>query len=101
MPKWYDGKPMSVPDGVLDFKMANEQYEAVIMNGAMGFEDFYADLADGTTGVFEVEPKSGTLNKRGGEPQVITVRYKGGGGTGGHLVVQTEEEKWSYELKLP
>jgi hypothetical protein len=38
MPKWYDGKPMSVPDGVLDFKMANEQYEAVIMNGAMGFE---------------------------------------------------------------
>ena len=29
---------MSVPDGVLDFKMANEQYEAVIMNGAMGFE---------------------------------------------------------------
>lgn len=29
---------MSVPDGTLEFKVANEEYEAVIMNGAMGFE---------------------------------------------------------------
>lgn len=100
-PKWFDGNPMSVPDGTLEFKVANEEYEAVIMNGAMGFEDFYADLSEGTTGNFEIEPQSGTLNKRGGEPQVITVRWKGGAGAGGHLVVQSEEEKWSYELKLP
>lgn len=51
-------------------------------------KDFYADLSEGTTGNFEIEPQSGTLNKRGGEPQVITVRWKGGAGAGGHLVVQ-------------
>ena len=55
---------MSVPDGVLDFKVTNEQYDAVIMNGAMGFEDFYAALSDDTTGVFEIEPRRATSQRR-------------------------------------
>ena len=57
-------------------------------------------MSDDTTGAFEIEPTSGTLNKRGGDPTPIVVKYMGGG-KGGFLVVQTEEEKWTYELKVP
>lgn len=45
---------------------------------------------------------TGTLNRRGQDPQDFQVVYKGGAsGTAGHLIIQTEEEKFSFELVVP
>lgn len=88
----------------------------------MGYEDYFADFSDETKGRFsvklrkainavhicshvsppwQVSPKSGTLNRRGGAPQVFEVEYSGGAsGEAGHLIVMTEEEKWSYKLVI-
>ena len=54
------------------------------------------------TGDWSVEPRTGTLDRRGGT-QEFEVTYKGGGasGTAGHLIVQTEEDKFTFELVVP
>jgi hypothetical protein len=66
-------------------------------------QDFFADFSEETVGNFEVTPQTGTLERRGGAPQEFSVVYKGGGksGTTGHLIVQTEEDKFTYELVVP
>jgi len=66
----------------------------------MGYEDFYAAVSDDTTGKFRVDPQMGTLERRGGAPQTISIAYQGDGAPGitGHLIVQTEEEKFTYEI---
>merc|ERR1712086_655041 len=101
-PKWFKATPMSVTDGVLEFPSSGQQCEVTVMNGAMGYEDYYADVAEGTQGTFQISPKSGTLGRRGGNPQKFTINYLGNAPSGevGHLVIMTEEEKWSYVLKV-
>lgn len=102
-PNWYNARPMSVPDGVLEFPSSGHAEEVIIANGAMGYEDFYAGLSEDIQGSWKIEPVSGTLNKRGGDPQPFTIKYLGSTeakGEVGHLVIMTEEEKWSYVLKL-
>ena len=102
-PDWFTATPMSVPDGELAFSKSGEQFEVEINNGAMGFEDFYAAVSDGTPAdAFQIEPTSGTLNRRGQDPTYISIKYMGGAkGDDFHLVVQTEEEKWSFKITLP
>ena len=53
--------------------------------------------------LFQVTPVTGTLERRGGPPQDFQITYLGDGtpGTTGHLIVMTEEEKFTFELVVP
>jgi len=66
-------------------------------------QEYFADFSDDTVGNFKVTPKTGTLERRGGVPQTFEVVYLGSGtsGTTRHLIVQTEEEKFTFELVVP
>jgi hypothetical protein len=66
----------------------------------MGFSDFRAAFTANTnTAEWSVEPTEGSLNGRG-EPTNFVVKYRPSrpGLSGGYLVVQTEEDKWTYNL---
>lgn len=65
----------------------------------MGFSDFRARFTDGTSSEWTVEPTEGALNGRG-KPVDFMVKYRpqNPGVTSGYLVVETEEDKWTWEL---
>ena len=58
-PDWFTATPMSVPDGTLNYAKSGQTLEVTVENGAMGYEDFYADFSDDTQGSWEVEPVTG------------------------------------------
>jgi hypothetical protein len=58
-PSWFSATPMSVPDATLKYDKSGQTLYVTVENGAMGYEDFYADFADGTSGGWEVEPVTG------------------------------------------
>ena len=66
----------------------------------MGFSDFRAAFtADTTVADWSVEPTEGSLNGRG-DPTAFTVKYRPSnpGVSEGYLVVETEDDKWSWKL---
>ena len=101
-PKWFKGTPASKPDGVLTYNRSGMTLEVLVKNGEMGYEDFYADFSDETKGKFNVTPKTGVLERRGGKPQNFEIEYLGGGsGETGHLIVMTESEKFCFKIVVP
>ena len=58
-PSWFSGSPMSVPDAVLNYDKSGMTLYVTVENGAMGYEDFFADFSDGTQGNWAVEPVAG------------------------------------------
>mmetsp|Transcript_76437 Transcript_76437/g.218920 ORF Transcript_76437/g.218920 Transcript_76437/m.218920 type:complete len:174 (-) Transcript_76437:808-1329(-) len=76
-------------------------YEIKVENDVISFEDFVVGFAAGDAGDFQITPTAGELNRRGGEPQILSVVFKPnapGGTRDAWLVVQTEESKWTYHL---
>lgn len=72
-------------------------------NTAMTYDDFAAGFAPGALAAFKVEPSSGVLNGARGEPTEFKVTVDGSSLAGGQeyealLVVDTEEDKFTYKL---
>jgi hypothetical protein len=75
-------------------------WEFGIKNPFMGFSDFRARLTEMTHPAdWSVAPMDGSLNGRG-DPTQFTVKYRPQSpmASGGYLVIETEEDKWTYQL---
>ena len=66
----------------------------------MGFSDFRAAFTAGTnTQEWVVEPTEGSLNGRGAPTEfLVKFRPSGPGLSEGYLVVETEDDKWTWKL---
>ena len=51
-------------------------YEIKVENDVISFEDFVVGFAAGDAGDFQITPTAGELNRRGGEPQILSVVFK-------------------------
>jgi len=67
----------------------------------MGFSDFRARfaLAPDAHAAWKVEPTEGSLNGRQDTDFKVTYRPSSPGVTEGFLVIDTEDDKWTYQLK--
>lgn len=75
-------------------------FEFELKNPFMGFSDFRARFTQMTNPAeWDITPTSGSLNGRGA-PTTFTVKYRAQspGQSQGYLVIQTEDDKWTYEL---
>ena len=66
----------------------------------MGFSDFRARFIQmSNPAEWNVDPQNGSLNGRG-DPTQFTVKYRAQspGQSTGLLVIETEDDKWTYEL---
>jgi hypothetical protein len=75
-------------------------HEFAIKNPFMGFSDFRARFTGmNNPSEWSVSPTEGSLNGRG-DPTQFTVKFRGQSPTvsEGYLVVQTEDDKWTYKL---
>ncbi|KAG5181352.1 hypothetical protein JKP88DRAFT_215237 [Tribonema minus] len=72
-----------------------------VKNSVMTFEPFHAEYVGEAEG-FGVDPKTGTLNRRSGEAIPVQVSFKANGpgdARNALLVIETEEDKWVYEVE--
>lgn len=89
--------------GVIELSGRLNQYqvhEFSLKNPFMGFSDFRARFAGMTNpGEWEVDPFEGSLNGRG-DPTKFTVKFRpqSPAVSQGYLVVETEDDKWTYQL---
>lgn len=89
--------------GVIELRSRINQasvFEFSIKNPFMGFSDFRARFTQmSNPAEWSVEPGAGALNGRG-DPTVFTVKYRAQtpGQSEGYLVVETEDDKWTYRL---
>lgn len=71
---------------------------------SMTFEDFVAGFTDDTGPGWSVEPREGTIERRGGAPQRFTVKYSGLGApaspTPGTLVIVLPNDNFSWTYKF-
>jgi hypothetical protein len=77
-------------------------YEIKVENDVISFEEFVVGFAAGSDEEdFQISPTSGELNRRGGDPQILSLVFKPqapGGTRQAKIVVQTEETKWTYQI---
>mmetsp|Transcript_24282 Transcript_24282/g.72870 ORF Transcript_24282/g.72870 Transcript_24282/m.72870 type:complete len:238 (+) Transcript_24282:168-881(+) len=70
----------------------------------MGFEDFYAGWApESAPGLFDVEPKQGRMERRGGEPSAFDISVKADGQTGekvGYLCIVLPDDDEQFTIKV-
>jgi hypothetical protein len=64
----------------------------------MGFADFRARFTPETSGDWKITPTEGSLNGKAGTDFIIKYRPQNPGVTEGYLVIQTEEDKWTWKL---
>jgi hypothetical protein len=64
----------------------------------MGFSDFRAAFTPGTPMDWTVTPGEGSLNGRAGTDFIVRFRPQNPGTTEGYLVIDTEDDKWTYKL---
>ena len=97
-PRWLGSSPGGT-GGALAYGRSGMALECAVANAAMGYEGFYEGFSDEAVGTWQT-PRQGTPERRSGEPQDFMIVYSGGGtsGTSGHLIVQTEEEKFTFTL---
>lgn len=79
---------------------SNQVYEFSIKNPFMGFSDFRARFTGMSNAAeWSVTPTEGSLNGRG-DPTQFIVKYRpmNPAVSQGYLVVETEEDKWTYQL---
>jgi hypothetical protein len=77
-----------------------EVFEFPLKNPFMGFSDFRARFTGMSNAAeWSVEPTDGSLNGRG-DPTQFLVKYRpqNPGASEGFLVIETEEDKWTYKL---
>ena len=73
----------------------------VIRNEFSTYDDFVAGFAPGASAAISVEPSSGTLNRRSGDPQEFVVKFQPTDFADSYdatLVIETENHKWTYEI---
>lgn len=69
----------------------------------MAYEDFYAGWTSDTPANFAVSPTEGRMDRRGGEPTLLTVEVKADGQTGqktGYLCVVLPDEGEQFTVKV-
>lgn len=106
--KWKIDGDFASGDPTFDLKWSaafgNAQSSFEIEPNSMTFEDFVAGFTDDTPPGWSVEPKSGTLDRRGGKSQEFTVTYGGmgapSGPTPGTLVVVLPNDNFSWTYKF-
>lgn len=79
---------------------SSQVYEFSLKNSFMGFSDFRARFTGMSNAAeWSVTPTEGSLNGRG-DPTQFIVKYRPMSPTvsQGYLVVETDEEKWTYQL---
>jgi hypothetical protein len=77
-----------------------ETFEFALKNPFMGFSDFRARFTpDTNVNDWSIEPTEGSLNGRGDPTQfLLKFRPSNPGTQEGYLIVETEEDKWTYKL---
>jgi len=93
------------PTFALKYNMATSGAvsEFEIEPNSMTYEDFVAGFTDDTPGGWKVEPKEGTLDRRGGPATKFTVSYAGGqpsAPVAGTLVVVLPNDNFSWTYKF-
>jgi hypothetical protein len=77
--------------------------EIRVENDVISYEDFVVGFtADSDMNDFQISPVAGELNRRGGDPQILSLVFKPnapGGTRNAMIVVQTEESKWTYQIQ--
>jgi len=72
-----------------------------IQNEYSLYSDFVAGFLPGSSDAITVEPSSGTLNRRGGDPQDFIIKFQPTNYEESYeatLVIQTEDSTWTYEI---
>lgn len=64
----------------------------------MGFSDFRARFTADTPPGFTVEPTEGSLNGRQDTDFCVKWRPSNPGVVEGYLVIETDDDKWTYKL---
>jgi len=75
-----------------------EVFEFNLLNSFMGYSDFRARFTPGTGDEWSVEPNEGSLNGKKGTDFVVKYRPNGPGVSSGYLVIQTEDDKWTFQV---
>lgn len=99
IPEGMEFIPSSVPDGDYAFNIpstsSGETFTIEVKPVCMTFEDYFAGFSADSFPGFSVEPATGRMDRRGGEPSVLTVRVEPQGASGdlvGNLVVNLPED---------
>lgn len=64
----------------------------------MGYSDFRARFTPETPGDWSIEPTEGSLNGKKGTDFTLKFKPSGPGVSTGYLVIQTDEDKWTFQL---
>mmetsp|Transcript_10959 Transcript_10959/g.27874 ORF Transcript_10959/g.27874 Transcript_10959/m.27874 type:complete len:180 (+) Transcript_10959:2-541(+) len=73
-----------------------------IQNEYSTYADFLAGFAPGSDPAIAVVPSSGTLNRRGGQPQEFVITFEPQNLKDTYdavFVVETEDHKWQYQIR--
>merc|ERR1719183_3020913 len=101
-----DGDYNADPNFDLSYNSAQgcAETEICLEPNSMTFEDFVAGFSPDSAPNWEVTPTSGTLQRRGGEPQWFDVKFKGAATQSGenlaNLVIVLPGDNFSYTYKL-
>ena len=107
IPEGMEFVPSSVPDGNFAFNIpstsAGETFDIEVAPVCMTFEDYFAGFSADSFPGFSVSPATGRMDRRGGEPSVLTVRVEPQGSSGdlvGNLVVNLPEDNSKICYKI-
>jgi hypothetical protein len=90
----------STIDGVIELKAnmnQNAVYEFSVQNEYMGFADFRAAFTPDTPPFWTIEPREGSLDKKGTN-FILRFRPDSPAVVQGYLVIETEDFKKTYQL---
>lgn len=109
IPEGMEFIPSSVPDGEYSTNVpstsAGESLTVEVNPVCMTFEDYFAGFSADSFAGFSVEPATGRMDRRGGEPTVLTVKIEPQGASGdltGNLVINLPEDnsKITYRINV-
>lgn len=109
MPEGMEFIPSSVPDGEIEFNVPSTSdgtaMDIEVKPVCMTFEDYYAGFSADSFPGFSVSPATGRMDRRGGEPTLLTIKVVPQGASGdlvGNLVVNLPEDnsKICYVIKV-
>lgn len=75
-----------------------EVFEFNLLNAFMGYSDFRARFTPETSLDWTVEPSEGSLNGKKGTDFIVKFRPSNPGISSGYLVIQTESDKWTFQV---
>ena len=109
IPEGMEFIPSSVPDGEYSFNIpstsSGESLTVEVKPVCMTYEDYYAGFSLDSFPGFSVEPATGRMDRRGGEPTILKVKIEPQGASGdltGTLVVNLPEDnsKLCYKINV-